>query len=1171
MTVTKNDRDSSGFVHLHVHTGFSLLDGAARIDDLVQRAQDLNMKALAITDHGVMHGVIDFYKSCLARGIKPIIGCEVYVAVESRLLKRPKIDERRHHLVLLCKNQKGFENLIKMVSASHIEGFYYKPRIDKELLMAHHEGLIATSACIAGELPYLILQGQMDEARDAAKFYQQIFGDDFYIELQDHGIAEEKESNQHLIQLARSLDIPMICTNDVHYVNKEDAVSHDALLCIQTGKVVGDAERMRFHGEEFYLKSAEEMQVLFSHLPECFENSEKIANDCNLTFDFGKLYLPNYDVPASYTLNSYLRKLCVDGLDARMDMVDEKVLKRLDMELGVIEKMDYPGYFLIVWDMIRFAREQGIYVGPGRGSAAGSLVAYALYITDIDPLKYGLLFERFLNPERVTMPDIDTDFCYERRGEVIDYLINKYGEDQVAQIVTFGTLSARLAIRDIGRVLDVPLPLVDKVAKMVPNELNITIDRALQMNPELRRAYEENEEITQLINIAKKLEGLPRHSSTHAAGLVIAPGPIDDYIPIINGPGDIHATQFTMTTVEEMGLLKMDLLGLRTLTVIGKTIKNIKETQHIDLDLENVELDDKKTYDLLGRGDTTCVFQLESQGMQNILKNLKPTAFEDIIALVALYRPGPLGSGMVDDFIAGKHGEQEVKYLHPSLKPILKDTYGVILYQEQVMRIASDLAGFSLGEADILRRAMGKKNKSVIEAQKELFIGGTADYGIGRETSEAIYERMAHFAGYGFNKSHSAAYALISFRTAYLKAHYPKEFMAATLTTLMDNADKVTAYIEEARQMDIDILPPDINESQADFTPVSEGIRFGLAAVKNVGVKAIENIVKSRKDAAFSDFDDFCDKINTYDVNKRVMESLVFCGALDGFGLRRAQLVQMIPQAYDRAQKKQRDADVGQVSLFDGPGLEIMEKTRIPDVDEYPKSDLLDQEKEMLGFYISGHPLEEYRGLWERFHLHSIASIGESQDTQMVIIGGIVNKLTRSVTKKNENMAYLTLEDLNASIDVLVFPRLYASLGSKLKEDDIVLIKGRVQCNEEERKLFADDIHFDISPDLKKTHLQVKQFKARPKLMDKGKPQVNQPNEDINNVVILLDAFTELDMVERLKNMRDALSNLEPGQQTITICRVNQPRLQLVDKKEIDAASLLLLRSIWGEENITLK
>lgn len=1160
-----------GFVHLHNHTGYSLLDGSARIPDLVARARDCGMSALAITDHGVMHGVIDFYKECRKQDIKPIIGCELYMARASRFEKKPGADEKRSHLILLCKNRQGYQNLVRIVSSACTEGFYYKPRADRELLAEYREGLIATSACIAGEIPQLLLEGRPEEARAVARAYREIFGDDFYIEMQDHGLREEKEVNPGLIQLARELEIPLVCANDIHYVQRTDAASHDALLCVQTGTTVSAEERMRFSGEEYYLKTEEEMGELFSFVPEALENTRRIADSCDLTLEFGNLYLPSYDVPTGRTRNEYLRELCLRGLEERCGEITPERARRLDYELGVIEKMDYPGYFLIVWDMVNFARTNGIYVGPGRGSAAGSLVAYALYITDIDPLPYGLLFERFLNPERVTMPDIDTDFCYERRGEVIRYLTEKYGADRVAQIVTFGTLSARLAIRDVGRVLDVPLPLVDRVAKMVPEEASITIRRALEMNPELRTIYEEQAEIRRLLDTAQALEGLPRHTSTHAAGLVIAPGRIDDYLPILNGPEEtIHATQYTMRAVEEMGLLKMDLLGLRTLTVIGKTIDNVQKTRGQRLDLERTDLFDERTRELLASGDTMSIFQLESAGMQTILRNLRPESFEDVVALVALYRPGPLGSGMVDEFIESKHGRMEARYLHPALEPILRETYGVILYQEQVMRIASDLAGFSMGEADLLRRAMGKKEKEIIEQQKARFLRGARDNGIDEFTARRVYERMAHFAGYGFNKSHSAAYALISLRTAYLKAHYPREYMAAMLSTVMQFSDKVTLYIGECRRMGIDILPPDLNESLGEFTPVENGIRFGLAAVRNVGRGAIEAIVEGRRDGPYKDLDDFCSRVDWEHLNRRMLESLILCGALDSFGLHRSQLVNMADQAVERAHRRQEERAVGQVSLFDG-GLEESFPSRVPPIPEYPKSELLEMEKNTLGFYVSGHPLERYQALLDSPPLVPLSSVGRDLDGTVIWVGGIVAQLKRSVTRKSENMAYLTLEDLTGQLELLVFPRAYQEYGPRLAEDAVLLIRGRVNANEEETKLFVEEIHFDIPPDCRDATTLVGTPRERPvrRSPGNGAPGPQPENTEAGVLVICVPPGSG-GWKENLRVTEGLLGRSRAGETEVRFRMGDGTVLRLREPKYLTPDLHGSLQSVWGKENILL-
>lgn len=1153
----------SQFVHLHNHTGYSLLDGSARISDLVDRAAELGMDSLAITDHGTLFGLVEFYKACRSRDIRPILGCEVYVARDSRFDRRPRVDEERHHLILLAKNETGYRNLLKLVSAGCTEGFYYKPRIDFELLTRHHEGLVATSACIAGQIPGQILKGDLEGARATATAYRDLFGGDFYLELQDHGLREEKEANQHLIRLGRELGIGLVCANDVHYVEKKDAVSHDALLCIQTGRVLSDEDRMRFPAPEFYLKSPDEMGALFSHVPEALANTVEIARKCDVNLETGKMYLPRYQVPEGHNLNSYLRHLCYEGLTRRKGTLTEEMKSRLDFELSVIEKMDYPGYFLIVWDMIRFARQEGIYVGPGRGSAAGSLVAYALSITDIDPLEYNLLFERFLNPERVTMPDIDTDFCFERRGEVIEYLTRTYGSDHVAQIVTFGTLSARSAIRDVGRVMEVPLPEVDRIAKMVPGELNITLERALSTSPELRARYEESETVRQLIDTARAIEGLPRHTSTHAAGVVIAPGSIEEYLPVMLGQDDAITTQYTMGAVEEIGLLKMDLLGLRTLTVIGKALDHIEKNTGVRVDLDTVSLTDPETYGLLSRGDTAGVFQLESAGMQGILRNLRPENLEDVIALVALYRPGPLGSGMVEDFIASKHGQKKARYLHPALEPILRDTYGVILYQEQVMRISSDLAGFTLGEADLLRRAMGKKKKEIIEEQKAAFIRGATGRGVEKKTAEAIYELMAHFAGYGFNKSHSAAYGLIAFRTAWLKAHYPAEFMAAMLTSVMGFTDKVTQYIEECRKMGLKVLPPDINESLDDFTPLKGAIRFGLGAVRNVGHGAIRAIVEAREAGGrFRDLDDFCERVDLHQVNRRVVESLIYGGALDCLGHRRSQMLAVLDLAMEKGVRRQEERDTGQVSLFDVGELTVDTHTEMPDLKEFPPAEILEMEKTYLGFYVSGHPLDSYRVQLSARGLTPLAALREKPDGQVVAVGGLVSRLKKSVTRKNEMMAYLGLEDLSGEVEVLVFPRLYREVADRLEKDQVVLIRGRLNTGEEEPKIFAEKVLFDLEI------LNGRPGQGIPgeKPAREEKPQPAAEPEAVREGTLCIRVSPET--AECLRTTRDLLAQADPGGCRLRFELEGGPVVDLEEEYGFTCPPHLErdLRELWGDQ-----
>ncbi|MFO7152420.1 MAG: DNA polymerase III subunit alpha [Bacillota bacterium] len=1055
----------AGFVHLHVHTNFSLLDGACDIGRLAGRAKELGMDAMAITDHGVMYGVIDFYKTMKAAGIKPIIGCEVYVARRTIKDRQPGIDDEQYHLVLLAENQTGYRNLVKLVSKGFIEGYYYKPRVDKELLREHSEGLIALSACVAGEIPQYILKGEYEKARRAALEFNDIFGEgNFYLEIQDHGLKEQKLVNPELVNLSRETGIPLVATNDVHYILKSDADFHDAMLCIQTGKTVKDEDRLKFDTSEFYLKSEEEMRRLFPHLAEACDNTVRIAERCNVELEFGKVHLPRFEVPAGFTEDSYLEKLCYEGLRKRYTEITPEIKNRLDYELEVIKKMGYSSYFLIVWDFVNFARKNGIMVGPGRGSAAGSLVAYCLYITNIDPLKYNLLFERFLNPERVTMPDIDVDFCYERRQEVIDYVVSKYGADRVAQIGTFGTMAARAAIRDVGRVFGYPYGEVDAVAKMVPMELGMTIEKALTINPELKKLYTENEKIRKLLDTAKALEGFPRHASTHAAGVVISSQPLVELVPLHRVGDSTVSTQFTMTALEELGLLKMDFLGLRTLTVIQDALRLIKRSRGLDLDLEKIPLDDKKVYDLISRGETTGVFQLESSGMRNLLKELKPERFEDIIAVIGLYRPGPLGSGAADEFIRNKNNPENIKYLHPKLEPILRETYGIILYQEQVMKIAQELAGFSLAQADILRKAMGKKQQEVMEAQRNSFIQGCIKNGIDEKTAEKIFEEISYFAGYGFNKSHAAAYALVAYQTAYLKAHFPVEFMAALLTSVRHNTDKVAQYIAECRHMGIEVLPPDINESLEVFAAVDGKIRFGLTAVKNVGENVARAIIKCREEKGrFVSFSDFCEKMDQAQLNKKAVESLIKSGAFDSQGAKRSQLMRIYEDVLSRAHKNQKQAAQGQLSLFEMiDGGEAMDDD-LPDIPEYPQSEILSMEKEVLGLYLSGHPLKEYEDILNRkTTLKSSDLKGDEvdiEDNSQVTVGGIITDIKMKSTKGEKLMAFITLEDLTGSMEIIAFPTVYEKFSDRLKQDSKVLIRGRVDLKEEEMpKIIAEEI-----------------------------------------------------------------------------------------------------------------
>ncbi|MGB9920618.1 MAG: DNA polymerase III subunit alpha [Moorellales bacterium] len=1052
---------AANFVHLHLHSEYSLLDGACRLEKAVAEAARQNMPALAITDHGVMYGVADFYRLAKQQGIKPILGAEVYVARRSRFDRQGQEEQSPFHLVLLARDYRGYQNLLRLVSRAYLEGFYYKPRVDRELLAEHREGLIALSACLAGEIPALFLKGREEEAVAAASWYREVFGpENFFLELQDHELAEQKRANRFLVDLARRLDLPLVATNDVHYLKREDATLHDVLLCIQTGKTLEDSKRLEFPTQEFYFKTGEEMARIFAEVPEALANTLAIAERCQVELPFGRLHLPHYPVPEGHTAESYLRHLCLEGLKERGLLHREEYRRRLEYELEVIFKMGFAGYFLVVWDLVNFAHREGILTGPGRGSAAGSLVAYALGITQIDPLRYDLLFERFLNPERVSMPDIDIDFCFERRGEVLDYLTRRYGGDRVAQIITFGTMAARAAIRDVGRVLNLPLSEVDRLAKLVPAELGISLDRALEESPELRQAYEGDDRVRQLLDFARALEGTPRHASTHAAGVVIAPEPLVNFLPLQKSPDGPVTTQFAMHVIEELGLLKMDVLGLRTLTVIGDTLKLIAQSGQQPPDLDNLSLEDPKTYALLSSGESVGVFQLESSGMRTLLRSLRPERFEDLVALVALYRPGPLGSGMVEDFIRRKHGQVEVKYLHPSLEPILRDTYGVILYQEQVMRIASELAGFTLGEADLLRRAMGKKKPEVLAAQRSRFLEGAVARGVAEETAAQIFDLMEYFAGYGFNRSHSAAYALVAYQTAYLKANYPVQFMAALLTSVRNHPDKVPVYIEECRRLGIEILPPDVNASLADFSIAGNAIRFGLAAVKNVGEGAIESILRARADGPFGSLADFCRRVDLRQVNKRVIESLIRCGAMDSLGAGRARLLAGLDACLEAGQRRQEDRLRGQLSLFDlaSGREELASEVELPEVPEYSPQELLAMEKEMLGFYVSGHPLAEYRKQLAVHTNYSLAELGQVEEGTVVKVGGLVGQVRRLTTKRNEVMAAVVLEDTTGTVEVLVFPRLLESAREFLQSGQVVIVEGRTDGAEEGVKILADRV-----------------------------------------------------------------------------------------------------------------
>ena len=1073
------------FTHLHVHTEYSLLDGSNKIKEYVKRLKELGMDSGAITDHGVMFGVIDFYKEAKAQGIKPILGCEVYVAPNSRFDKEVTGGEDRYyHLVLLAENNQGYSNLMKIVSRGFTEGYYYKPRVDMEVLNQFHEGIICLSACLAGEVQRDISKGLYDEAKKAALRYEACFGKgNYFLELQDHGIPEQKTVNAALVRMSKELDIPLVATNDIHYTYAEDAQAHDILLCIQTSKLVTDTNRMRYEGGQYYVKSELEMRQLFPYAQEALDNTAKIADRCNVEIEFGVTKLPKFDVPEGYDSWSYLNKLCFDGLAERYPDDDGKLADKLHYELGVIQKMGYVDYFLIVWDFINWAKSHDIPVGPGRGSAAGSIVSYCLHITNIDPIRYKLLFERFLNPERVSMPDIDIDFCYERRQEVIEYVERKYGKDKVVQIVTFGTLAAKGVIRDVARVLDMPYNFADSISKMVPNELNMTLNRALELNPELRNLYEQNEQVHYLIDMCKKLEGLPRHTSMHAAGVVICQKPADEFVPLSRGSDGAITTQFTMTTIEELGLLKMDFLGLRTLTVIKNAVRNVEKTHGIVIDVDKIDYDDKKVLASLGTGKTDGVFQLESQGMKNFMKELKPQNLEDVIAGISLYRPGPMD--FIPSYIKGKNNPDLVTYETPQLEPILAPTYGCIVYQEQVMQIVRDLGGYTMGRSDLVRRAMSKKKAYVMEKERANFVHGNAEEGvpgceangIAPEIAEHIYGTMMDFAKYAFNKSHAACYAVVAYQTAYLKYYYPVEFMAALLTSVIDNPTKVSEYIMVCRNMNIQILPPDINEGEAGFSVSGNAIRHALTAIKNIGRPVIDAIVKERTEhGKFNSLKDFIERTAGLDVNKRAIEHFIKSGAFDSFGCTRRQLMSVYVQILDSIQNGKKGVMSGQMSLFDIVSEEEKAELEIkmPDVGEYDKELLLSFEKEVLGFYVSGHPMEEYEALWSKyitakttdFYLDEETHRTVVEDGSRATIGGMIMDKKIKYTKNDQIMAFLTVEDMVGSVEVIVFPKDYEKNSYKLTDENKVFIQGRVSVEEErDGKLISEKITaFDEIP-----------------------------------------------------------------------------------------------------------
>ena len=1156
----------SEFVHLHIHSEFSLLDGANRIKDLPVRAKELGMKAMAITDHGVMYGVIDFYKACKKEGIKPIIGCEVYVAPRSRFDKEPGIDKQYYHLILLAKDTQGYKNLSKLVSIGFTEGYYYKPRIDLEVLEKYHEGLVCLSGCLAGAVNQALINGQTEKAEEIALWHKNVFGEDYYIEIQNNGIREQVLANQKLVQLARKLKIPLVATNDAHYLKKEDAYNHEILLCIQTGKRMSDEDRMKFDTDELYVKSPEEMSEYFSAFPDAIENTVKIADKCNVEFEFGHTILPNYDVPEGYATHyDFLKELCDKGLKQRYgENLSEDILKRAEYEIGIIKKMGYVDYYLIVWDFIHYAKSQGIPVGPGRGSGAGSILAYAIGITDIDPMKYGLLFERFLNPERISMPDFDVDFCYEHRQDVIDYVANKYGHDHVSQIITFGTMAAKMVIRDVARVLDYPYAEADKLAKMIPNEVHITIKKALEQNKELEQLYEDDDQVKKILDIAMALEGMPRQASTHACGVVITKEPVDTYVPLYVRDGQI-STQYIMTTLEELGLLKMDFLGLRTLTVIQDTINLVEKGRGIKVEFDK-DMSDPKVYKLWQDGNTSGIFQFESQGMTNFMKELKPDCLEDLIAGVSLYRPGPMDQ--IPRYIKGKQKPGNNEYTHPSLEPILNVTYGCMVYQEQVMQIVRDLAGYSLGRADLVRRAMGKKKLDVMAKEREVFINGQVDEngnvivpgcvrnGIDAESANKIFDEMAEFAKYAFNKSHAACYAVVAYRTAYLKAYYPAEFMASMLNSFLGNLDKVPEYIEECKRLGIEILKPEINKSSAKFTVEYNDnlerskdigkIRFGLGSIKNVGLQPINSIIKERDEKGkFKDFVDFCERMSGESVNKKCIESLIKAGTFDEFKETRATLLASYENIIDAIQNDNKRGMNGQVSMFDiGNTQDNKMKYEFVEKEEVSEKEKLSMEKEMLGIYISGHPLDKIReqilkytniSSKEMKEINEQNSLTEDEepevrekiqyvDGQEVAIAGIVTSVKKKYTKNNKIMAFVRIEDLNGTAELIVFEPTYLKFQDKLIEENIIFVKGRLSIREDdETKIVAQDIkNFGESfKELPERNIVEKEVKKPKRLVlditniteeqkDKLRGAIRFFNGDKNNIAVFIKIGEEL-------------------------------------------------------------
>ena len=1150
------------FTHLHVHTEYSLLDGSNKIKEYVARVKELGMNSAAITDHGVMFGVIDFYKEAKKAGINPVIGCEVYVAPGSRFEKEGvgNGDDRYYHLVLLAENNTGYQNLMKIVSKGFVEGYYYKPRVDLELLKKYHEGLIALSACLAGEVQKNLTRGLYDEAKKAAFRYEEIFGKgNFFLELQEHGLTEQGQVNQQLVRMSKETGIELVATNDVHYTYAQDEKAHDILLCIQTGKKLQDENRMRYEGGQFYVKSKEEMARLFPYAPQALENTQKIADRCHVEIEFGVTKLPKYDVPGGYTSWEYLNKLCYEGFEKHYPDMPDELKERLDYELDIIKKMGYVDYFLIVWDFIKYAKDHDIMVGPGRGSAAGSIVSYCLGITNIDPIRYQLLFERFLNPERVSMPDIDVDFCFERRQEVIDYVVRKYGSDRVVQIVTFGTMAARGVLRDVGRVMDLPYAFVDSIAKMVPTELNMTLERALTMNPEFRKLYAENEQVKELVDMSKRLEGLPRHTSMHAAGVVISQKAVDEYVPLSLGSDGSVVAQFTMTTLEELGLLKMDFLGLRTLTVIQNAVMLAQKTSGKKIDMEKIDYNDANVMEMLGAGKTDGVFQLESAGMKSFMKELKPHSLEDIIAGISLYRPGPMD--FIPQYIKGKNEKSSITYDCPQLEPILKPTYGCIVYQEQVMQIVRDLAGYTLGRSDLLRRAMSKKKADVMAKERQNFVYGNKEEGvpgcvangIDEATANKIYDEMVDFAKYAFNKSHAAAYAVVSYQTAYLKYYYPVEFMAALMTSVIDAPSKVAEYIYAGRQMGIELLPPDINVGEATFTADKGKIRYGLSAIKSIGKPVIADIIEEREERGiFKTLKDFIERMAGKDVNKKTIENLIKSGAMDTVPGTRKQKMAIYLKILDQVNQEKKYSMTGQMTLFDIVGEEQKDEfdIKFPEVGEYTKETMLAFEKEVLGIYVSGHPLEEYEEKWRKnitattleFQVNDETGRTKVRDGAREIVGGMITAKTIKHTKNNMTMAFLTLEDLAGTIEIVVFPRDYEKNKLYLEIDNKVFIKGKVSEEDDNpSKLICESI---VPFDKTKKELWI-QFPDKESFLsdEENLYQMLSDSEGEDEVVIYLRAEKAMKRLPKNRNIR-----VNPGLLSILTKKYTEKCIKVIEK-----------------------